>query len=70
MIEAVAIRDDRLDGAEAIASYLGWTARRVTYMREKNTSCPIRKLPGLGLYAFKSELEAWLRHPDSLRKHA
>ncbi len=57
---------DRLEGAEAIASYLGWKVRRVTYMREHATDCPIRKRPGLGLYAFRSELDAWLRAPETL----
>lgn len=58
--------DDRLDGANAIASYLGWPARKVYKARECGWRVPIRKLEGMGLYAFRSELDAWLKSPDTL----
>lgn len=35
-------------------------------MRERATGCPIRKREGLGIYAFKSELLAWLKAPETL----
>jgi phage terminase Nu1 subunit (DNA packaging protein) len=65
------LSDDLLDSAEAIASELGWVSssgkpqvRRVYHLREKG--CPvIRKRSGIGIYAFKSELKAWLRGDDS-----
>ena len=59
--------DDVLEGVEAIAEYLGkeWTARKVRYARETG-ALPIRVKRGVGLYAFKSELSAALRAPDSL----
>ena len=64
------LSDDLLDSAEAIAKELGWLngkgkphVRRVYHLRERG--CPvIRKKTGLGVYAFKSELQAWLRSGD------
>jgi hypothetical protein len=60
--------DDYLEGAEAIAAHLSWPdPNRVYQMRHKRGStCPIRKLPGVGIYAFKSELDAWRRDPSTL----
>lgn len=58
--------DIRLDGATAIARYVGKPARWVYQCRERGWSAPIRKQEGLGLYAFASELDAWLRDPASL----
>jgi len=58
--------DDLLKGTKAIAAYLGWNERRVTYLREQRTNCPIRKRLGVGLYAFKSELNDWLHAPETL----
>jgi len=62
-----AVRDDLLYGAEAIARFLGgkWTAMRVRTAKHRR-QLPIRKRPGIGLYAFKSELTAFLQAPDSL----
>ena len=40
----------RLDGAEAIAAYLGKPARWVYQARERRWRVPIRKADGLGLY--------------------
>lgn len=57
---------DRLDGAAAIAEYLSKPVRWVYQAREQGWSAPIRKQDGMGLYAFRSELDAWLRSPDSL----
>lgn len=58
---------DLLHGAEAIATYLGWTPRRVFQAREQGWSVPIRRRE-MGLYAFKSELDAWLKAEDTLPK--
>jgi hypothetical protein len=61
------VKDDLLEGAEAIAKYLGkrWNERKVRHAREIG-SLPIRKKEGMGLYAFKSELSATLWAPNSL----
>lgn len=61
---------DLIDGAEAIAVYLGWPKRKVYSAREKGWSVPIRKRDGVGIYAFKSELDAWLRAPETLTPRA
>ena len=58
--------DDRLDGAAAIATYLGRKPRWVYQAREYGWGVPIRKREGVGVYAFKSELDAWLRAPETL----
>lgn len=57
-----------LEGAQAIADYLEWTdVNRVYQMRHKRGStCPIRKMDGVGIYAFKDELDAWRRDPSTL----
>lgn len=58
---------DKLEGVEAIAAFLGpeWTERRVYRAREVG-SLPIRRKPGIGLYAFRSELCAALKAPETL----
>jgi hypothetical protein len=56
---------DYLEGVEAIASYLGWSARKVRYAREIGALL-IRVKSGVGLYAFKSEILAALKTPDTL----
>ncbi len=63
---ADALGQDLLEGAEAIAAFLGWKPRKVYQAREDGWTIPIRKREGLGLYAFKSELRAWLRDPATL----
>lgn len=60
------ISTDRLDGAAAIAAYLGKPERWVYQAREAGWSAPIRKRDGLGIYAFRSELDAWLSDPETL----
>ncbi|MFY0400840.1 hypothetical protein [Brevundimonas naejangsanensis] len=62
--------NDRLDGASAIARYLGKKERWVYLAREQGWAVPIRKREGFGLYAFRSELDAYLRGDDSLPSHA
>lgn len=57
---------DRLDGADAIARHLGKRPRWVYQAREQGWPVPIRKRPGMGIYAFKSELDAWLRSDETL----
>lgn len=57
---------DRLDGADAIAAYLGKTSAWVYQARRAGWSVPIRKRDGLGVYAFRSELDSWMRDPDTL----
>lgn len=59
---------DRLEGADAIAGYLkgSWTPRKVYQAREAGWSIPIRKRDGIGIYAFKSELDAWERGDETL----
>lgn len=61
------LADDMLEGAEAIARFLGkrWSERKVRHARDVGT-LPIRKKRGMGLYAFKSELTAALWASDSL----
>ena len=61
------IADDFLEGVEAIAAFLGRPVRKVRYARQTG-ALPIRMKPGIGLYAFKSELLAALRGTDSLPK--
>lgn len=56
----------RLEGAAAIAAYLGKTERWVYQARERGWRVPIRKADGLGVYAFAEELDAWLRDPATL----
>lgn len=56
---------DYLEGVEAIANYLGWSVRKVRYARETG-ALPIRVKNGVGLYAFKSEILAALKTPDTL----
>lgn len=57
--------DEYLEGVDAIANYLGWNARKVRYARETG-ALPIRVKNGVGLYAFKSEILAALKTPDTL----
>jgi hypothetical protein len=57
--------DEYLEGVDAIAKYLGWNARKVRYARESG-ALPIRVKSGVGLYAFKSEILAALKTPDTL----
>ena len=57
---------DMLEGATSIAAFLGWKDRKVYQAREQGWSTPIRKRDGVGLYAFKSELVAWLRDDVTL----
>lgn len=61
------VSDDYLEGVDQIAAFLGpyWTNRKVYHAREVN-SLPIRRKAGIGLYAFKSELEAALKAPETL----
>lgn len=58
------IADDLLEGVDAIAAELGWPTDKVYRARQKGWGIPIHKKQGLGLYAFRSELLAWLRTPD------
>lgn len=62
--------NDRLDGAQAIAEFMGWPGdeglKKVYRARERKWSIPIRKRDGLGIYAFKSELESWLKAEETL----
>jgi hypothetical protein len=58
-------QDDYLGSVLEISKFLGWTARKVRYARETG-ALPIRVKSGVGLYAFKSELLAALKTPDTL----
>lgn len=60
-----AVAADLLQGAKAVADYLGWKERRVYQAREQGWSVPIRRRE-MGLYAFKSELDAWLKDGSTL----
>jgi len=60
------LANDRLDGADAIATYLGKKVRWVYQAREEGWDVPIRKRLGLGVYAFRSELDAWMHAPETL----
>ena len=66
-VHGTEIVNDRLDGADEIAAFLGkcWTADRVYHVRRRR-GLPIRKLPGAGIYAFKSELLAALKSQETL----
>jgi hypothetical protein len=57
--------EDYMDSVAEIAKFLGWTARKVRYARETG-ALPIRVKCGVGLYAFKSEILAALKTPDTL----
>jgi hypothetical protein len=59
------LADEYLEGVDAIAKYLGWNIRKVRYARETG-ALPIRVKPGIGLYAFKSEILAALKSPGTL----
>ena len=58
-----ATANDRLDGWEAIADYLGWTPR--TAIRwEKLKGLPVHRVPGgkrQPVYAFRHEIDEWYR---------
>lgn len=62
------LAEDLLEGAAAIAAYLGptWDEKRVFNARQRKR-LPIRKGGGMGLYAFKSELRAALQAPETLK---
>ena len=66
---------DYLDGIDAIAEFLSetlgrpWTPRQARYARETG-ALPIRMKRGVGVYAFRSELLAALRGPDSLPRNS
>ncbi len=62
---------DRLDGAEAIAAFMGWASTRKVYSvrAAAGANSPIRRRAGMGFYAFKSELVAWL-HADEAKTEA
>ena len=62
-----AIREDYLEGAPAIAAFLGqdWTERRI-YRARDTGALPIRRRAGIGIYAFRSELVAALTDPKTL----
>ena len=59
------LRQDYLESVTEIANFLGWTPRKVRYARETG-ALPIRVKKGVGLYAFKSEILAALKTPDTL----
>lgn len=65
--EAATLADDMLEGAEAIAAFLGptWTAGRVRTAKYRG-ELPLRSRPGMRIYAFKSELRAFLADPGAL----
>jgi hypothetical protein len=66
---------DFLKGVDAIAEFLGktlgakWTRRQIYYARERG-ELPIRHMPGIGLYAFGTELLNALKAPETLHKTA
>jgi hypothetical protein len=70
------ISSDLLEGAAAIADFFGWGGedeearkageRKVRHLRERAKGCPIRKREGLGIYALRSELQAWLTADETL----
>lgn len=60
------IAADLIEGAAEIAAYLGWKPRRVYQLREQARGAPVRRRDGVGLYAFKSELDAWLKDGSTL----
>ena len=60
------LTDDLLQGAKAIAEYMGqgWTERKVFNAFEQR-SLPIHKVPGLGITARKSTLMAFFDNLDA-----
>lgn len=68
--DPASVGQDLLEGADVIAEFLSWTPRKVYRAREEGWTIPIRKREGLGLYAFRSELNAWLRDASTLPRKA
>ncbi|WP_309628771.1 hypothetical protein [Brevundimonas sp.] len=64
--DPASVAEDLLEGVQAIAGFLNWSARKVYRAREEGWTIPIRKREGLGLYAFRSELEIWLKDASTL----
>lgn len=58
------LADDLLEGAPAIAAFLGWKPRQVYNACEKG-HLPIHKVPGIGITARKSALLAFFDHLDA-----
>jgi|GEM_PF-3979517 len=58
------LAEDLLEGANAIAVFLGWTPRQVYNACEKGC-LPIHKVPGIGITARKSALLAFFDHLDA-----
>src|SRR5580658_1776533 len=55
--------DDRLDGWEAIANYMGWTPRTIIRW-EKQKGLPIHRLAGgkrQPVYAYRREIDQWFQ---------
>lgn len=67
-LDVSSVGDDYLEGTAAIAAFLGpsWSQRKVYYARETR-ALPIRRRAGIGLYAFRSELLAALKAPETLK---
>lgn len=58
-----ALADDLLDGAEEIASFLGWKRRRVYHLADSNR-IPVFKV-GNSLCARRSSLLAWVAEREA-----
>jgi len=65
-VEQNPVAADILYGAAELARFLRWPVRNVYQARERGLSIPIRKREGVGIYAFKSELVAWLKAEETL----
>lgn len=64
IVTSATLADDLLEGADAIAAFLGWKPRRVYHVAEKGC-LPIHKVVGLGLVARKSTLRAAFEQLDA-----
>lgn len=53
-------RPEKLWGAPCIAAALGVSVDKI-YALAKHPDCPIFKPPGSGYFAFRNDLEEWLR---------
>lgn len=71
MTEPDTIAADLLQGADAIAEYLGgkWNSNKV-YIAKSRRTLPIRSMEGMGVYAFKSELRTALMAPETLNRRS
>lgn len=62
------LKEDLLQGAKAIADFLGFPPRRIYALAEPGTGWPIFKQDGVGLMARKSTLTAHIEKQEKRAK--